>query len=75
MVICIQQRGDRLNKRHLRKSSTDKSLCGVCGGIGEFFGISSFAVRLMFIITPGSLLIYIILANALPDSPPSLYQE
>ncbi|MGE6261143.1 PspC domain-containing protein [Heyndrickxia sporothermodurans] len=64
-----------MNKRPLRKSSIDKSLCGVCGGIGEFFGISSFSVRLLFIITPGSLLIYIILANTLPDSPPSLYLE
>ncbi|MCJ7842151.1 PspC domain-containing protein [Lederbergia sp. NSJ-179] len=47
----------------------DKSLYGVCGGIAEFFGISSFAVRLIFLIfMPTSLLIYIILA----DSPRSL---
>ncbi|WP_425445168.1 PspC domain-containing protein [Virgibacillus subterraneus] len=56
----------------LRKSSTDKSLSGVCGGIAEFFGISSFAVRLIFIFLPANLLIYIILANTMSDSPPSL---
>ncbi|MGP4108642.1 PspC domain-containing protein [Virgibacillus sp. L01] len=56
----------------LRKSSTDMSLSGVCGGIAEFFGISSFAVRLIFIFLPANLLIYIILANTMPDSPPSL---
>ncbi|MGY0694563.1 PspC domain-containing protein [Virgibacillus sp. FSP13] len=56
----------------LRKSSTDRSLSGVCGGIAEFFGISSFVVRLLFIFLPASLLIYLILANIIPDSPPSL---
>ncbi|WP_121616533.1 PspC domain-containing protein [Virgibacillus halodenitrificans] len=59
-----------LNK--LRKSSTDRSIAGVCGGIAEFFGISSFGVRILFIILPANLLIYIILANTIPDSPPSL---
>lgn len=61
-----------MNKRQLRKSSTDRSLSGVCGGIAEFFDISSFVVRLIFIFTPVSLLIYIILANTLRDSPQSL---
>lgn len=35
----------------LRKSSTDKAMYGVCGGIAEFFGISSFIVRLIFLFT------------------------
>jgi phage shock protein C len=65
--------GITLDKRKLRKSSTDKSLFGVCGGIAEFFGISSLSIRLIFILMPGSLLIYIILANTLPESLPSLY--
>ncbi|WP_062107471.1 PspC domain-containing protein [Bacillus niameyensis] len=56
----------------LKKSSKDKSLYGVCGGIAEYFGISSFLVRLFFIFLPANLLIYIILANTLSDSPPSL---
>ncbi|MYL56777.1 PspC domain-containing protein [Virgibacillus halodenitrificans] len=56
----------------LRKSATDRSIAGVCGGIAEFFGISSFGVRILFIILPANLLIYIILANTIPDSPPSL---
>ncbi|WP_430787412.1 PspC domain-containing protein [Virgibacillus flavescens] len=60
-----------MNKK-LRKSSKDKSIAGVCGGIAEYFGISSFGVRLLFIFIPVNLLIYIILANTLPDSPPSL---
>ena len=34
----------------LRRSRTDRVLAGVCGGLGEFFGISSFWFRLGFII-------------------------
>ncbi|TMN23349.1 PspC domain-containing protein [Lentibacillus cibarius] len=56
----------------LRKSATDKAISGVCGGIAEYFGISSLGVRILFIILPANLLIYIILANTIPDSPPSL---
>ncbi|MDV2684085.1 PspC domain-containing protein [Alkalihalophilus lindianensis] len=41
--------------------------------MAEFFGISSFFIRLTFILfSPVNLLIYIILANTLPDSPRSL---
>ncbi|WP_081734289.1 PspC domain-containing protein [Halalkalibacter akibai] len=62
-----------MKNRKLRKSSIDKSISGVCGGIAEFFGISSFFVRLIFVLfLPVNLLIYIILANTLPDSPRSL---
>ncbi|MFS0612870.1 PspC domain-containing protein [Lederbergia ruris] len=62
-----------MNNKKLRKSSTDRSLYGVCGGIAEFFGFSSFLIRLLFIfVIPASLLIYLILANTLADSPRSL---
>nr|WP_100374577.1 PspC domain-containing protein [Bacillus sp. FJAT-45037] len=59
-------------KNKLRKSSTNKSITGVCGGIAEYFGISSFAVRLIFIFLPANILLYLILTNAMSDSPPSL---
>ncbi|MGD6831106.1 PspC domain-containing protein [Sutcliffiella halmapala] len=63
-----------MNKNKLRKSAKDRSLFGVCGGIAEFYGISSLSIRLMFILTlPISFIIYIILVNAVPDTPPSLY--
>ncbi|MGV2939242.1 PspC domain-containing protein [Mesobacillus sp. LC4] len=61
-------------KNQLKKSSTDKSISGVCGGIAEHFGISSLAVRLIFILLPGfNILIYLILVNTMADSPQSLY--
>lgn len=45
----------------LRKSSTDFIFAGVCGGIADFFGISSSIVRLIFFLT-GALGLYILLA-------------
>jgi phage shock protein C len=61
-------------KKKLRKSSTDKSIAGVCGGIAEYFGISSFGVRLIFILLPvANILIYLILVNTMADSTRSLY--
>ncbi|MFD1019555.1 PspC domain-containing protein [Thalassobacillus hwangdonensis] len=56
----------------LRKSSTNKSISGVCGGIAEHFGISPLAVRVIFILIPANILLYLILVNTMSDSPPSI---
>ncbi|MCC5801821.1 PspC domain-containing protein [Bacillus sp. AFS015802] len=56
----------------LTKSRTDKSISGVCGGIAEYFGISSLGVRLIFLLLPANILIYIILVNIMHDSPRTL---
>lgn len=50
----------------LKKSSRDKVISGVCGGIAEYFGISSLAVRIIFFILPASLLVYLVLAYFMP---------
>ena len=41
----------------LRRSRTDRVFAGVCGGLGEFFGISPFWFRLGFVLAalPGGL--------------------
>lgn len=41
----------------LRRSRTNRILFGVCGGLGEFFGIPAFWFRLVFFILflPGGL--------------------
>lgn len=50
------------------KSSVNKSMFGVCGGIAEFFGISALGVRLIFIVTlPTSILVYLILHNSMTE--------
>ncbi|MCJ8008206.1 PspC domain-containing protein [Lederbergia wuyishanensis] len=57
----------KINKIYKRQS-----VQGVCGGIADFFGISPLIVRIIFLFTPGSLLIYILLAYTLPENQ-SLY--
>lgn len=32
--------------RKLFKSTTDKKICGVCGGFAEYFGVDSTIIRL-----------------------------
>ena len=34
--------------KRLCKSETDRYICGVCGGIAEYFGVDSTIVRLVF---------------------------
>ncbi|MCC5889964.1 MAG: PspC domain-containing protein [Alkalibacterium sp.] len=56
-----------MDRKKLTRSSTDRVLAGVCGGIAEFFGISSLAVRVLFVILgPVDFLLYIILAIIMP---------
>ena len=62
-----------MNEKKLYKSSTEKKLAGVCGGIAEYFNIDSTLVRLgwvLFSLLGGSgLLAYIIAAIIMPDRP------
>ena len=62
-----------MNEKKLYKSSTDKKLAGVCGGIAEYFNIDSTLVRLgwvLFSLLGGSgLLAYVIAAIIMPDRP------
>lgn len=55
----------------LRRSRHDRVLAGVCGGLGEFFGISPiwFRLAMLLALLPGGvpgLLIYIILWIVIP---------
>jgi phage shock protein PspC (stress-responsive transcriptional regulator) len=36
--------------RVLRRSKTDRQIAGVCGGMAEYFGVDSTAVRLLWVI-------------------------
>lgn len=56
-----------MNGNKLRKSSHDRVIAGVCGGLAEFFGISSLAVRILMVILPSNLLLYIVLALIMPE--------
>jgi phage shock protein PspC (stress-responsive transcriptional regulator) len=45
------------NDKQLRRSRSDRWIGGVCGGLGEFFGLNAFWFRLLFFILllPGGL--------------------
>jgi phage shock protein C len=58
-------------ERKLRRSRHNRWIAGICGGLGEFFGLSAFWFRLLFFILllPGGLpglLPYLILWFILP---------
>lgn len=59
------------NKILMKTNLTDKVFTGVCGGIARYFGIRSIWVRLLFALVffyyGSGLLLYVILAFALPD--------
>ena len=57
--------------KKLRRSRSDRWIGGICGGLGEFFGLSAFWFRLLFFILllPGGLpgiLPYLILWLIIP---------
>jgi phage shock protein C len=59
-------------KKMLRRSRRDRVVAGVCGGLADFFGISTFWFRLAFLIAliPGGLpglLPYIVLWVVIPQ--------
>ena len=58
-------------KKRLYKSSTDKNVCVVCGGIANYFDVDPTVIRLIWVIftlVGGSgLIAYIIAAIIMPD--------
>lgn len=59
--------------RRIYKSSTDRMLCGVCGGVAEYFSVDPTLVRLgwvLFCALGGcGILAYIVAAIIIPDRP------
>jgi phage shock protein C len=59
------------DKRVLRRSRHNRIILGICGGLGEFFGIRPFWFRLAFLIAliPGGvpgILLYLLLWIIIP---------
>lgn len=62
--------------KRLMRSTTDRKVGGVCGGIAEFFGVDSTAVRLLWVILSvvpgviiGGMLAYLVAWFVMPGSP------
>lgn len=61
-----------LNGKKLYRSQEDKFLLGVCGGIGEYFGIDPTIIRLLWVLLACSgsgILVYFIAAVIIPLPP------
>ena len=59
-------------EKRLYRSRENKMLCGVCGGIGEYFNIDATLIRLLFVLfgcTGSGIVAYIIAAIIIPDRP------
>lgn len=69
------QQNDNNNHNDYRKlyKSANRMLCGVCGGIGEYFHLDPTLIRLLWIIfslVGGSgIIAYIIAAIIIPEQP------
>jgi len=59
-----------MERGQLCKSETNRKLCGVCGGLGEYFNVDPTIIRLAFagftLLYGGGLWIYLIAALVLP---------
>lgn len=64
--------GETKMEKRLYKSATDKKICGVCGGIAEYFHVDSTWVRLavaILVLTYGSgIALYIVAALVMPEA-------
>ncbi|MBQ8143823.1 MAG: PspC domain-containing protein [Butyricicoccus sp.] len=60
-----------MNGKKLTRSISDCKICGVCGGIGEFIGLDSTIIRLLFALfglSGTGIVAYIICAIIMPQS-------
>lgn len=59
-----------MEPKRLYKSRTNRLLCGVCGGLGEYFNIDPTIIRLLFVLlgcTMTGLVAYLIAAIIIPE--------
>jgi phage shock protein PspC (stress-responsive transcriptional regulator) len=65
-----------MEQKKLYRSATDKKVCGVCGGLAEYFGCDSTIIRIIVALAMfflgvifGGLIVYFILALIMPVKP------
>ncbi len=60
-----------MEPKRLYKSRTNRVICGVCGGIGEYLNIDPTLIRLIFLLlvfgAGSGILAYIIAALVIPE--------
>lgn len=60
--------------KKLYRSRKQRMIAGVCGGLGEYFGIDPTAMRVLFVVATilgfgSAILVYLILLIVLPEEP------
>lgn len=61
-----------METKKLYRSRKDRMICGVCGGIGEYFNVDATLIRLGMVLlacTGSGILAYFIAAIIIPDNP------
>ena len=63
-----------MNNKKLFRSTTNRMVCGVCGGLGDFFGNDATVIRILYVVislVAGAgflgLILYFILAVIIPE--------
>lgn len=59
-----------MNEKKLKKSSYDRKICGVCGGIAEYLNIDATVIRLLMALFGcfgAGVLFYVIAAIVMPE--------
>jgi len=57
-------------EKRLYKSATNRKICGVCGGLGEYFNIDTTLIRIIWAIfacTGAGIVAYLACAIIMPD--------
>lgn len=61
-----------MNEKKLKKSATDRKICGVCGGLAEYLNVDSTIIRLLVVLlicgAGSGLLAYIVAAIIMPEA-------
>lgn len=62
-----------MTQKKLYRSRNTRMICGVCGGVGDYFNIDATLVRLLFVLLACTwgmgILAYFIAAVIIPDEP------
>ncbi|MBQ2047123.1 MAG: PspC domain-containing protein [Muribaculaceae bacterium] len=61
-----------MNEKKLRRTSNDKMIGGVCGGLAEYFGLDSTLVRVAYVLLSictafSGVLVYLIFLLIMPE--------
>lgn len=64
-----------MNGKRLYRSIYDRKVCGVCGGLAEYFGLDATVIRLVWAILTvigwgTGLLVYLVAALVIPEEAP-----